>query len=404
MPGEARPRRRPPLGQRSASDAAPLSLGDLPAALGKRPPHLVRSVELSGGASATVAVDLLVGGRAVGGIRLLEGPSPVTVEVLARTMTWKMALAGLPTGGAKAIVSVPPDATVGQRAQALAELAAEVRDLVGSRTWMPAPDLGVPPGAAAWFTDVASDGQQVPRASWWTSGASTARSLVASTAWALRRQGCALGGATVTVVGLGAVGSAAVGQLHAAGARIAGVAARAGAWFEPGGWAPGDLGIDGPIDGRAPEGSLADLLAEPVDAVLLAGPDLLLEDLAPGSIRTPLLVPATNVPLRPSTGEALAAEGITLLPPPITSWGGALGGGLETLHVPAPVAARVIALRTRRALDQLVRSVADAHGTERQLWVEAAVRAEVRATELDARYATRRSRRLLRLARRRTDH
>ncbi|WP_395846878.1 Glu/Leu/Phe/Val dehydrogenase [Cystobacter fuscus] len=54
------------------------------------------------GLKGWVVVDSLLGGRAIGGTRMTPGVNDKELATLARTMTCKLALAGLPIGGAKA--------------------------------------------------------------------------------------------------------------------------------------------------------------------------------------------------------------------------------------------------------------------------------------------------------------
>jgi glutamate dehydrogenase (NAD(P)+) len=66
-------------------------------------PELSTSItDEKAGLKGWVVVDSLLGGRAMGGTRMTPSVNDKELEALARTMTFKLALAGLPIGGAKA--------------------------------------------------------------------------------------------------------------------------------------------------------------------------------------------------------------------------------------------------------------------------------------------------------------
>lgn len=62
----------------------------------------VSATDPSSGLDAHVVVDSLVGGRAMGGIRMTADVTPKLPARLALQMTYKLALAGIPIGGARA--------------------------------------------------------------------------------------------------------------------------------------------------------------------------------------------------------------------------------------------------------------------------------------------------------------
>ncbi|MDI3291369.1 Glu/Leu/Phe/Val dehydrogenase dimerization domain-containing protein [Polyangium sp. 15x6] len=67
-----------------------------------RPPLSAAVNDENAGLNGWVVVDSLLGGRAMGGTRMTPGVDARELATLARTMTYKLALAGMPIGGAKA--------------------------------------------------------------------------------------------------------------------------------------------------------------------------------------------------------------------------------------------------------------------------------------------------------------
>ena len=100
------------------------------------------------GLQGIVVIDNTAAGPAIGGIRM--APDVTTEEVfrLARAMTWKNALAGLPHGGGKSAILADPkqdnkEALVRHFARAIEAL----------KGYIPGPDMGTDETAMAWVRD-----------------------------------------------------------------------------------------------------------------------------------------------------------------------------------------------------------------------------------------------------------
>ena len=78
-------------------------------------PALVAFLRPCTGAEAVVVVDNVAFGPAIGGVRMRPDITAGEVARLARAMTMKNALAGLPHGGGKAGIAVPGLAATGPR-------------------------------------------------------------------------------------------------------------------------------------------------------------------------------------------------------------------------------------------------------------------------------------------------
>ena len=78
-------------------------------------PALVAFLRPCTGAEAVVVVDNVALGPAIGGVRMRPDITAGEVARLARAMTMKNALAGLPHGGGKAGIAVPGLAATGPR-------------------------------------------------------------------------------------------------------------------------------------------------------------------------------------------------------------------------------------------------------------------------------------------------
>ncbi|MHC4931940.1 MAG: Glu/Leu/Phe/Val family dehydrogenase [Planctomycetota bacterium] len=100
------------------------------------------------GLKGIVVVDNTAAGPAIGGIRM--APDVTTDEVfrLARAMTWKNAMAGLPHGGGKSGILADPKAS--NKEALIRHFARGMETLQG---YIPGPDMGTDETAMAWIRD-----------------------------------------------------------------------------------------------------------------------------------------------------------------------------------------------------------------------------------------------------------
>jgi glutamate dehydrogenase/leucine dehydrogenase len=112
------------------------------------PEKVVYIYEPRTGLHAIVVVDNIAAGPAIGGIRM--APDVTTEEVfrLARAMTWKNALAGLPHGGGKSGILADP--RVPNKETLIRQFARAIENLTG---YIPGPDMGTDETAMAWVRD-----------------------------------------------------------------------------------------------------------------------------------------------------------------------------------------------------------------------------------------------------------
>jgi glutamate dehydrogenase/leucine dehydrogenase len=112
------------------------------------PEKIVYIYEPRCGLKGIVVIDNISAGPAIGGIRM--APDITTDEVfrLARAMTWKNALAGLPHGGGKSGIRADPSAP--NKETLIRQFARAMERLEG---YIPGPDMGTDEVAMAWVRD-----------------------------------------------------------------------------------------------------------------------------------------------------------------------------------------------------------------------------------------------------------
>lgn len=178
------------------------------------------------GAWIAIAIHSTLRGPAVGGTRIRRYPSVsdalVDVLRLSGGMTVKNAVAGLPCGGAKAVIAVSTD-LIGSQREALLERYAAMIESLGGR-FDTGPDIG---STEADMDVIGNVTEHVFCRSRAAGGSGTASPWTAagvlSGIRATLRHGMGsedLNGRRVLVQGLGEVGGVLIGLLHRAGARL----------------------------------------------------------------------------------------------------------------------------------------------------------------------------------------
>jgi glutamate dehydrogenase/leucine dehydrogenase len=114
------------------------------------PSKIVEIYEPSIDLRATVVVDNVAAGPAIGGVRM---EPDVTVDEcfrLARAMTFKNAAAGLRHGGGKSVIAADHTMPVADKERLVRAFACAIRDLVD---YIPGPDMGTDEVCMAWIHD-----------------------------------------------------------------------------------------------------------------------------------------------------------------------------------------------------------------------------------------------------------
>lgn len=181
------------------------------------------------GVPITVAVHSRRLGPAAGGIRLLRYPAwqdgLADALRLAKGMTYKNALAGVPYGGGKTVIAVPSSVTVTPelRADALADAGELIASFDGS--YLGGPDIGTGPEDMLFLRSYTDHVFCLPESHGGTGSSSepTARGVLAALRAGLSAVfgSASAAGRRVVVVGMGSVGSRVARALVAQGASVA---------------------------------------------------------------------------------------------------------------------------------------------------------------------------------------
>jgi glutamate dehydrogenase (NAD(P)+) len=174
----------------------------------------------------------IIRGPAKGGIRYHPDVTLEEVMALAAWMTWKCAVVGIPFGGGKGGVACDPSKmSKGELERLTRRYTADMIDVIGPESDVPAPDVNTNEQTMAWIMDtysmharhtVTSVVTGKPLALGGSAGRreATGRGVLFVVREAAKRIGLSLQGAKVVVQGFGNVGSVAADLLAKDGAKI----------------------------------------------------------------------------------------------------------------------------------------------------------------------------------------
>jgi glutamate dehydrogenase (NAD(P)+) len=199
--------------------------------LGPRKIVIVREPAL--GLQGALVVDNTAVGPSIGGLRMAPDVTVRECARLARAMTLKNAVAGLPHGGGKSVVAADPRMPAGQKEQIVRAFASALRD---ERDYIFGPDMGTDETCMAWVRDEIGRAVGLP-------GALGGIPLdeIGATGWGIRHVveaalpfcGFELGGARLAVQGFGAVGRHSARFLCDAGAVLVAAADSSATLHDP---------------------------------------------------------------------------------------------------------------------------------------------------------------------------
>jgi glutamate dehydrogenase/leucine dehydrogenase len=297
---------------------------------------------LRSGLPVIVAVHSTVLGQAIGGCRLARYPhwhdALIDALRLSAAMTDKCAVAGVPNGGGKTVVAIPPSATLdpADRRAILHDVADAIAALDGA--YATGPDVGTGPA------DMVTIAERTPYAFCRppeAGGSGDSSTHTAAGVMAALHAVCdavfesaQLAGRRVTILGLGRVGAHLARHLAAAGARL--VVSDIDTTKRR---LAGELGATW-LDPRAALRSPADVLVP----AALGG--VFTPDTVPQLRCTAIAGPANNQLDQPATADLLHQRGILWAPDFVVSAGGIIHATAVELHHESTeqAAARVLAI------------------------------------------------------------
>jgi glutamate dehydrogenase (NAD(P)+) len=287
------------------------------------------------GLRAVVVVDNVACGPAIGGVRMAPDVTEGECLRLARAMTMKSAAAGLPHGGAKAVIAGDPRMEVAEKERWIRAFACAIR---GLEQYVPGPDMGTDEMAMAWIHD--EIGRAIGRPAEVGGIAldqigATGFGVAIAAEVAAPRAGIELAGARVALQGYGAVGRHAARFLGERGAVLVAVSDTGGAVGNPHGLDVAALSAHklagatvATFQGGEPF-SAGSLLEGDCDIfVPAARPDVVTGANA-ALLRARLVVPGANIATTVEAEVILHGRGVIVVPDFIANPGGLICGAVE---------------------------------------------------------------------------
>ena len=324
------------------------------------------------GLAGVLVIDNVAIGPAIGGLRI--GPAVGVEECfrLARAMTLKNALAGLPHGGGKSVLVGDPGMPQAIEQQQIRSFAHALRN---ERDYIFGPDMGTDETCMAWIKDEIGRAVGLPAA---MGGipldelGATGWGIYQAAAVAAQHCGFALAGARVAIQGFGAVGKHAARFLAEQGARVVAVSDSQGTLMH----APG-IDIAALIRHKAAGHPVAAFPAgQPAerDAIVevecdiwipAAGPDVVSESNV-GRLRAKLVLQGANIPMTQGAERMLHARNVLVLPDFLVNAGGVICAAFEYRGATQTGAFDAIAERIRRNTTEVLERLRANGGTPRE--------------------------------------
>jgi len=301
---------------------------------------------------AIVVVDNTALGPAIGGVRVSPLVSTEEVLRLARTMTMKNSIAGIPHGGGKAGIMADPKSPEKERYFRI--FAKLIKDL---QEYIPGPDMGSDEEAMAWVYDEIGRACGLPEE---LGGlpldklGATGFGLAECAEVACTYAGFDLKGARVVVQGFGSVGKAAAKFLSEKGAILVAASDTQGTIYSKEG-----LDVNQLIETKMSAGAVRyckegtclgidELFSIECDILIPAAiPDVINEENV-YSIKTKLILQGANIPATRAAEEILMKRGILSVPDFIANAGGVIMAAMEYAKKTEREAFEAISLKIKK--------------------------------------------------------
>lgn len=302
------------------------------------------------GLKGFLVIDSTVLGPGKGGVRMTPDVCEEEVARLAKTMTWKNALAGVPFGGAKA--GIVWDGQGGEaRKRALVQEFARKIKVFTPKKYITGPDVGTGEKEMSWFVGATGI---------WKSATGKPANLCmqlfgkkgekcgiphefGSTGWGVAHAvktiisilGMDIKNTTIAIHGFGNVGMFTFDFLAEDGAKIVALADKSGAVYCPKGFDKKTMQnliknkkqiTDCP---EAKKISSQDFWKIPVDILIPASVTDVINDSNKNDIKAKIIVEAGNIPMRENIEEEFFNKGVIILPDFVANAGGVISSYAE---------------------------------------------------------------------------
>jgi glutamate dehydrogenase (NAD(P)+) len=304
------------------------------------PEKILEVFDAKTGMHGFVVIDNTVLGPGKGGIRMTPTVSIDEVAKLARAMTYKCALAGLPFGGGKSgIVANPKELTPEQKDAIIAAFSRALK-VVCPKFYVSAPDINTAEHEMKVFAEANGSMKSCTGKPAEIGGiphelGSTGFGVHHATCVAVKHLGLDLKNLTFAVEGFGNVGVFAAKYLTEKGAKLVATSDSKGVVYKDDG-----IDFDKLAEVKKQQGSVTaypgaqvlkgeEIVGLPVDILVTAAiPDLITEA-NKDSIKAKIVVEGSNIPTTTEIEEYLHQKGILVVPDFVANAGGVISSYVE---------------------------------------------------------------------------
>jgi len=279
-------------------------------------------------------------GPAKGGIRFDLAVTLDEVKALAAWMTWKCALVNIPFGGSKGgVVCDPPTLSTGELERLTRRYTAQIIEVLGPESDVPAPDVNTNERVMAWIMDTYSmhkrhtvtsvvTGKPIEMGGSRGRRQATGRGCMIVAREAMQAQGIAIDNARIAVQGFGNVGSVAATLLAELGCRIVAISDKSCALYNANG-----IDVDDALDWvrnhrylsgypAADQYTNEELLTTECDVLLPAALEHVITSRNAANVRARIIVEGANGPTTANADKILDDMGVFVVPDILANAGG----------------------------------------------------------------------------------
>lgn len=279
-------------------------------------------------------------GPGKGGIRMTPDVTAEEVFRLARTMTWKCAMADLPFGGAKSGIAADPKKMSPEKKDIIVRSFSRAIKPVCPSRYVAAPDINTAEHEMLVFAEANGDmksctGKPADKGGIPHELGSTGFGVYCAAKVACQHAGISVKGAKIAVEGFGNVGSFAAKFLSGDGARIVAVSDSKGCIHNPDGIDYEKLAAVKSGKGTVTEyrpGKVIngeDIIGVECDVLIPAAvPDLITESNM-SKVRAKIIVEGSNIPMSAEIERVLHSKGILIVPDFVANAGGVISSYIE---------------------------------------------------------------------------
>ncbi len=303
------------------------------------------------GMHAFLCIDNTALGKGKGGIRMTPTVDVEEVFRLARTMTWKNALAELPFGGAKAGIIADVKNISKEKKKELVQAFAKALKPLSPSKYVAGPDINTTEEDMKWYAEANGDwrsctgkpasicmkifGKEGEKCGIPHEFGSTGFGVAHATLVAAEHRGIDIKGATIAIEGFGNVGTFAAKHLSEFGAKVVAISDSKGVVYNPEGLDVKKLlGVKettGSVVNYKPGKVLAnnDIFELGVDVLIPSAIPDVINDSNVNRVKAKIVVEAANIPMKEEMENILYNRGILVVPDFVANAGGVISSYAE---------------------------------------------------------------------------